>query len=208
MKSEKEKLLSLKFLILISIMLLVIIFYAINPTDNKIINKKINFEDKIEKSKNDIEIRTATKNKYENKESEIKKTVGKTTKEIIISEAEIPQNSYNVLLDELKIYPSKSNTGILAIINRLIKFKGYKPDLIKITEDEPNPKGNYTAAYFDIISGEMHINKDVLFKLSTKQIIPILAHETEHFDTIAKIIKSMGEEEFFALMKKNKRFSK
>lgn len=196
MKSKKDKQLSLSFLILISILLLVIGIYIIYP--NK---KNISVETEQSQSKkviinNQSTFKVTTKPSAKGKQEKVK-----FLNKDIETKPIAPSYTYNNMLDELKNYPASSSLHI--IINRLIQNKGYKQDLVKVKIDETTSIGSYNAGYFDILTGEMHINKTVLYKSNTKQIIPIIAHEIEHFDTIAKLIKSMGEEQFWQFLQTN-----
>ncbi len=195
MKSDKNQIISLRFLILMSLLLLVIGLYSVHPTVKIAPEENFKSVKKIITKKNNNYIQVS-------KPVEKKEKIKFVNKEIK-TETITPSYTYNSMLDELKQYPSKNISSLTAIINKIIKNKGYRENLIKVKVDDTISQGSYTAAYFDIPSGEIHVNKDILYKLSTKETVAILAHEIEHFDTVAKLVRVMGEDEFLQFMQKN-----
>lgn len=116
---------------------------------------------------------------------------------------------FDKLLDELAQYPAKNIASVEAIVNKILKHKGYSEYTVKIVSDEradlkSNTAGSYMAANFNIQTGCVHINKVALYGLKIEDIIAILAHELDHFDKIAQVCKSMGSENFLKLLYDNK----
>ena len=200
MRRKKDQSISLKFLIFISLSLIGIIIYCTYPNTLEKIKKNITYEEFLEnRPKNYSQIKT----------SQIQPII-KTNQ----SPKEIPEinyksdNNFKRLLDELKRYPSRSISSAEIITKNLLIYLGYngyeiKIQPISITNNGLKPIGTSIAASFDIKTGTLKLNKDLISKLETEEITAIIAHELDHFDKIAKICKSMGAENFFNFTQEN-----
>lgn len=116
---------------------------------------------------------------------------------------------FDNLLAELEQYPPKNLTSVESIINKILAYKGYPSNIIKIVTEERDQlkettQGSYLAAAFNIQTGCVQINKAALYGLRIQDTVALLAHELDHFDKIAKVCKSMGYENFIKLLNENK----
>ena len=115
---------------------------------------------------------------------------------------------YNKILDIISQYPAKSIDSARNIVNKLLVYKGYPQNCIRvipsdIDQSKSKTEGNYMVANFDFNTGNLYISSKMLYELDTKKLIAVLAHELDHFDKLAKICKYMGITEFEQLFKDN-----
>ena len=112
-----------------------------------------------------------------------------------LEQKKLDYNNLYEILDELKTlsvtHPNTPNT----IVDALLQNRQYPKGLLKVEfENIPtsitNNQTTLTVAYFDILSGVIKINKTALNKINTEKLVAILAHEIDHFDTVAKIYKT------------------
>ncbi len=226
MPRKSEKPISLKFLFFITIVVVVIIWYISLPNDIKKINKSKTFDEMLEYSNAGSYSRIKTEEKKsENipqnpletvstepvRKSTTKKqtAVRQNTVKQVQSVKQNKQDEYDKLLNSLCLYPAKSIHSVEIIVNKILKYKGYPENTIKVVPNTPDQskaktQGSYMAAAFEFSSGNMLISETSVYKLDIKEVIAIIAHELDHFDKIAKVCKSMGVPAFKAFMKENK----
>ena len=102
-----------------------------------------------------------------------------------------------MLLDDLKTLPINKQETAIKIVQSLLIYKEYPKDVVKVEfEQIPlstiNNSDTITIAYFDYKNGIIKINELALSKISTPQLVMVIAHELEHFDVIAKVYKSLN----------------
>ncbi len=216
--SKKPLVVLILFLIVMGIITL---FYIFHNDGMKKLNKNKTFEEMLE---------------YSNSKWKTQKPVYRTAKEIYrndnlyipelppdyvptavptaatpVSEAKKPQKTeadYKNLLTEMKQYPTRTEEQVQKAVNKLLVFKGYPENTVKVvaTElDQSRAKSheNYMVANFDFSSGNLRISPKMLYQLDNKVLIAILAHELDHFDKLANICKSMGIDQFTKLFNDN-----
>lgn len=232
MAQKKPQPISLKFLILSVAFIIAFLVYATTPNEMKQIRESQTFEEQLEYKNKDYESHTASESIYSrlNKEEDelnkkikqaekeqqrykqlTKKESPKQIKQIVTNKKVDYQQDevFFALLDNLKHYSPKSVSSAENIVRKILRYKGY-PDYILniVVEEDENLKqktqGSYVAAYFNIQTGQMHINKGPLYQLKIEEVIAIIAHELDHFDKIAKVCKSMGTAEFVKMLNDNK----
>ena len=222
MRNNSTPPISLKFLIFLFGIVTIMFFYATTPNEvNNINNKKQSFEEMLEynnispKKDEDIYedsiLSSETQIKNTNIEQqdilsayippEYNRPVNSTNKNINT------QEKYNELLDELKILQPKSINSVATAVNKILEYKGYPSNLVKITTDmnksNLNIQGSYLIAQFEFPTGEMKISREQIYNLDMKLIISIVAHELDHFEKIAQICKYMGMTEFKKMLSEN-----
>ncbi len=100
------------------------------------------------------------------------------------------------LLDKLKTLPINKKETVSTIVGELLKFKQYPANIINVEfENIPqsaiNNTETITIAYFDYEKGIIKVNELALSQITTPELIAVIAHELDHFDTIAKIYKGL-----------------
>ncbi len=219
MRKKQENQISLKFIFFLLFVVLVIIFYISQPNNNKKINKTKTFEEMLEYSSASSYgyIKKENKEELENKKQNTNaQNNSKETKKIYINqedsyiESSVPLSNkdYDKLLDMLSQYPAKSIDSARNIVNKLLVYKGYPENCIRvissdIDQSRSKTEGNYQVANFNFNSGNMYISSKMLYELDTKVLIAILAHELDHFDKLAKVCKYLGVDQFEQLFEEN-----
>lgn len=230
-RKDRQQPISMKFVFLFVITVIGILVYAFTPNEMAKINSPKDFHEMLEynpsatgapKRKvnpNEIQKQLANK-KIVSSESFAKKNKAVTG---LQQNSELPPNiqqsnhqeqklseeeQYNVLLDDLRMYPTRSTDTIVLIVNKLLQHKGYYADTVRVEIDDI-PKnvqiqGSYIAAIFDFQSGKMYVNKDRIFEMKKEEVIAVLAHELDHFDKLACVCKSMGVSDFIRQLRENK----
>lgn len=213
MQKNKEQAISTKYIFFLISIIAVSVWYISLPDKNVKIHKNKTFEERLEYSNSNIYRLNKIADKeldkiYINNENNNIETENKP--ETIKDEYNISDNSeyYNKLLDSLQEYPPRTQYSIENIVNKLIAFKGYPLETINIIitdleQTKSKTQGHYQVAQFDFVNGDLYITQEVVYKLDTKNIIAILAHEIDHFDKLAKLCKYMGIEEFSELFYEN-----
>ncbi len=232
MAHKKPQPISLKFLILSVTFIIAFLVYATTPNEMKKIKNSQTFEEKLEYRNKDYESHTAAESIYNRlsreesanqirikQESNQQREYRQPVKEQYTNQTKQPiskkkpdyseDKAFFALLDELKNYSPKSITSAESIVRKILRYKGYPDYIVNIvSEEESNLKqktqGSYVAAYFNIQTGQMHLNKAPLYQLEIEEVVAIIAHELDHFDKIAKICKSMGTAEFIKMLNDNK----
>lgn len=108
---------------------------------------------------------------------------------------------YNKLLDELAQYPPNSELSLQNALGKLLVFKGYPADIINISfVDFENISSlsidSYDILEFNILNGEIYVNKQIFYKSDFKALLAVLSHELDHFDKLAMLFKSVGIQKF------------
>ena len=211
MRKKKDKSISLKFLIFISLSITGIIIYATYPNTLEKIRKGITYEEQLEIT-NNLSSRKeviSKRNEEEISQNTNNTIITKRTNRIIRTTSNYKDdNNFKLLLDELKKYPSNSVSSAQILTERILKYLGYNGYEVKIktnniTEEGVKPIGTTIAAHFDIPTGTIYINQSLISKLNIKELTAIIAHELDHFDKIAKLCKFMGPENFFNFTNEN-----
>lgn len=217
-RKKSEEHISLKFIFFLLAVFSVILFYISEPNDMKKLNKTKTFEEMLEYSNADSYIhKTEEKNEEKVKTQQIPhKKIEYTTpiKHQYIPEAQesiVIQKSetdYKLLLDSLTEYPAKSTNSVRNIVNKLLEYKGYPQNCLRvipsdIDQSKAKTQGNYMVANFDFNTGNLYISNQMLYELNNKVLIAILAHELDHFDKLAKTCKYMGVTQFEQLFNDN-----
>ena len=215
MYNRKENHISLKFIFFLLVIFSIIIYYISQPSGNQNVNKTKTFEEMLEYSnatsyptKKDItekELKNSVEIKNNRSTQQISK-VYKNKEEVVT--AKNTEADYNKILDIISQYPAKSIDSARNIVNRLLVYKGYPQNCIRvipsdIDQSKSKTEGNYMVANFDFNTGNLYISSKMLYELDTKKLIAVLAHELDHFDKLAKICKYMGITEFEQLFKDN-----
>ena len=168
-----------------------------------------------------IKKQQATRPNNQSKSSQPKKQIQQQTnnnsninmfekrEETAYSGINIYDDRFDDLLTTLAQYPPKNLSSVESIVNKILVYKGYPANTIRIVTDEreelkTQTQGSYIAASFNIQTGCVHINKVALYGLRIQDTVAILAHELDHFDKIAKVCKSMGSDNFIKLLNENK----
>ncbi len=215
MYNRKENHISLKFIFFLLVIFSIIIYYISQPSGNQNVNKTKTFEEMLEYSnatsyptKKDI-TEKELKNSIEIKNNRSTQQISKVykNKEEVVT-AKNTEADYNKILDIISQYPAKSIDSARNIVNRLLVYKGYPQNCIRvipsdIDQSKSKTEGNYMVANFDFNTGNLYISSKMLYELDTKKLIAVLAHELDHFDKLAKICKYMGITEFEQLFKDN-----
>lgn len=233
-RKEKQKPISTVFVVIFVITVIAMLTYAFTPNEIKKIKSKKNFEEMLEYnhrfsrgaileqgqqtqpvvktvvSSEDYKIKQPPAASYEQEYSPRVVTqpqIEEVANDNTIVYAKQTKQSYNDLLDNLKMYPSRSLDTINLVVNKLLEYKGYPQNTVNVLEAEAvknvQIKGSYIAAYFDFQSGAMYIDKNRLFALKKEEVIAILAHELDHFDKLACICKSMGVSSFVSKLQES-----
>jgi len=208
-KNPNNKAVSLKFIISVFAVLTALLFYISYPSDTVKKGKK-SFSEQLEYNSSPQSVKEI-QDKYRIKKQN-KNTIEAYERNIEAAQADKPAppekydpyakiKSYNLLLDELSKYPSQSEYTAVNAVKKLLEFKGYPGNIIKISFSNTSRKPLHTSAScmfadFDFLSGTLSINKKRLRSLDTNTILAVLAHELDYFDKLAKIRKTAGTEEF------------
>ena len=215
MYNKKENHISIKFIFFLLVIFSIIIYYICQPSGNKNINKAKTFEEMLEYSnttsyptKKDIadkELKDSVEIKNNRSTQPIPK-VSQNKEDVVTTKN--TEEDYNKILDIISQYPAKSIDSARNIVNRLLVYKGYPQNCIRvipsdIDQSKSKTEGNYMVANFDFNTGNLYISSKMLYELDTKKLIAVLAHELDHFDKLAKICKYMGITEFEQLFKDN-----
>lgn len=240
MAQKSKNPISLKFLFFVTVISLIIFFYATTPNDMKKIQKSKTYEEMLEYT-NTKTVKSNTNNTVNktgnSRPNKVAKSEPQTQKRQQPTEENTQQKisfinyptvqknndnnsqdietinkydeEFNRLLDNMVQYPAKSIASVETIVNKILEYKGYPKNTIRIVSDEKSglqshTQGSYVAAYFNMQTGNIHINKVPLYSLRMPEIIAILAHELDHFDKISKVCKSMGAENFIKMLEDNK----
>ena len=215
MYNRKENHISLKFIFFLLVIFSIIIYYISQPSGNKNVNKAKTFEEMLEYSnttsyltrKDDTDV--AHKNIIKSKSVKSKQPISKvSTNTEEVDTVTKTEADYNKILDIISQYPAKSIDSARNIVNKLLVYKGYPQNCIRvipsdIDQSKSKTEGNYMVANFDFNTGNLYISSKMLYELDTKKLIAVLAHELDHFDKLAKICKYMGITEFEQLFKDN-----
>ncbi len=232
MAQKKPQPISLKFLVLSVTFIIAFLVYATTPNEIKQIKKSQTFEEKLEYRNKNYESHTAAESIYnrlsaeedantrrirrennqQQKHIQTQKQPFQTQVKKVEKKVETDytkDKAFFALLDELKKYSPKSMSSAEGIVRKILRYKGYPDYVINIvSEEQTNLKqktqGSYVAAYFNIQTGQMHLNKTPLYQLNIEEVVAIIAHEIDHFDKVAKICKSMGTAEFVKMLDENK----
>ncbi len=225
MRRKQANKISLKFIFFLLFIFSVIIFYISQPSNSKKLNKVKTFEEMLEYTNNNSSSKIeSTKRAEQNEISQNYKTEKSveyperkqniSTQEIITNNydnytVQRTSNKYNDLLDSLSEYPVKSITSATNIVNKLLAYKGYPQNCLRvlskdIDQSRSKTEGSYQVANFDFSSGNMYISEKMLYELDTKVLIAIIAHELDHFDKLVKVCKYMGLQQFRQLLEDNK----
>ena len=215
MYNKKENHISIKFIFFLLVIFSIIIYYICQPSGNKNINKAKTFEEMLEYSnttsyptKKDIadkELKDSVEIKN-NRSTQPRPKVSQNKEDVVTTKN--TEEDYNKILDIISQYPAKSIDSARNIVNRLLVYKGYPQNCIRvipsdIDQSKSKTEGNYMVANFDFNTGNLYISSKMLYELDTKKLIAVLAHELDHFDKLAKICKYMGITEFEQLFKDN-----
>ena len=216
MRRKKTNKISLKFIFFLLVILSVIVFYISQPSDNKKINKSKTFEEMLEYSNTNSTSKIKEQEDNRISEDYEKENKVRTSKQIqYIPQKQIEQanyttaNNYDRLLDSLSEYPAKSISSATNIVNKLLVYKGYPQNCLRVVssdidQSKSKTEGSYQVANFDFSSGNMYISSKMLYELDTKVLIAIIAHELDHFDKLVKVCKYMGLQQFKQLLEDNK----
>ena len=216
---KKEQPISLRFLFIFTAFIIVFFVYATTPNDMKKIKQTKTFEEMLEYTNDSISNKTIEENAIE-KNVVLPKEISYQKQETTYA----PQQKYTVekkkrinyrddsdfleLLDNLKKQPAMSTSSAEVIVKEILKYKGFPEYCVNVVIDDENTKqktqGSYVAAYFNISTGNLHVNKEVLYQTSIEQTIAIIAHELDHFEKNAQICKSMGTAAYAKLLTDNK----
>jgi hypothetical protein len=117
-------------------------------------------------------------------------------------------NNFDKFLNEALNYPLKSTEDLQHILNKLLVYKGYPENLIKISASDINQgraqsNNNQEMANFNFGSGKITVNSHSLANTDNKEYIAILAHEFDHFDKLANLCKAIGINKFQEILGKN-----
>ncbi len=213
MSKKDNQRISIKFVLFLIISITGIIIYCLQPTkENQI--KDLSYEELLEKSHRTVsrttyipeQVQTVQNNTNQIQSNEI---INNITEESERKPTNYKQDeNFNKLLEELKLYPSKSSSSAKIVTERLLKYLGYngyeiKVNINNLSDKSKKPEGIVVAGNFNIKTGQLNLNQELLTKLDITELTAIIAHELDHFDKIAKICKSMGTENFFKFTKDN-----
>ena len=219
-EKRKEQPISLKFLLFLFIGFIVIVSYISIPNDMKKIEKNKTYEEMLEYSRpnnNSIaeyqEERAKETIKQEQNDTSNLQTLTTITPEQIFNNTQNKTVNYKTdanfkkLLNDLTMYPPHSIPTATIIANKLLEYKGYSADTLNVTAatsfSQGKTPGSYTAAYFNIATGDLIVNSELIYKYNNQYLTAIIAHELDHFEKMAQICKSMGVNNFIAFMHKN-----
>ncbi len=223
-KNETEPI-SVKFLVMMTAMVLLMLVYATTPNQEKEVKRnKKSYKEMLEYNlPSNQNSRIKVTNKYADMTPEntsipelnngtYKYSQEKNTSSTLHSpkQAEKVQKTkkgsiedYNKILDTVRKLPSKSVPSLQITLEKLLEYKGYPPQILKIVLTGSSPQSKIFIAAFDFSTGEIRISRDSVYSLNIEHIIPIIAHELDHFDNLAKMCKAMGIDNFKAFMENN-----
>ncbi len=211
MRKNYQKSTPIKFLIFLLAIIVMLIIYISSPDDNQKKNEKKTYQEMLEYSNRNNNNSEKKAIKKEVKEQEY--LPGKKSDELL-KKQEIQENlnstkeNYDKLLDDITQYPLKNKTTVTYIINKILTFKGYPKDIIKvistdIDQSKSKMQNSYNAANFDFKTGNLYLSEKILYDININTLTAILVHELDHFDKLAKICKNMGLERFKNLFREN-----
>ena len=202
---RKKEPVSILFVISFLAFILFLIFYITSPNKLDGTKGKKSFEELLEyKTDNKINTKKVVNHSIENNNinsivNDIKPSIQtkNSSQPVFIDKTKL----YNDLLDELSVYPSKSEFFVNLAVNKLLNFKGYPENTLKIIISDMNSPASksmnsFMLANFNFLNGELNISQKLLYELDVKIIIAVLAHEIDHFDKFAKLCKFLGVENF------------
>ncbi len=207
--NQKDKPISLVFVVSIVLVFIAALYYISLPSDRKNILKSKTFEEQLEYGKiSENKVKPEYSYKVPEQQDVVKQSKEPEIPQKIVSpEIKIfsDEENMNALLDELAEYPSNSLHFVEVIVNKILEYTGYPSGMVRVLSNDINKgkskiQGSYMTAYFDIPSGNIYVDSSSLYSLDKKLLIAILCHELDHFDKMAKIAKSMGAAEFTALL--------
>ena len=222
-KKKKEQPISIRFVLALIAFVIVFLVYVTTPNEMKKIKESRTFEEMLEYtntssySKNTIDEKIANTINSQNKISqEINNNIEKPNYQAEFKQTTIQKRKVNyksdanfkALLDELRQLPAMSASSAEIIVKEILKYKGFSEYCINVVIEEENTKqktqGSYVAAYFNISSGDLHINKEVMYQVGIEQTVAIIAHELDHFEKNAQLCKALGTNEYAKLLTDNK----
>ena len=208
-KNPNDKAVSLKFIIAVSAVITALIFYISYPDGTDGEKGKKSFSEQLEYNSspqtagvNAVQNYTKKRNKnsssYEQTAGETAADAPKTPKALTPYSR---QKVYNQILDELAEYPSQSEFTTITAVKKLLAFKGYPENILKVSFSNTGKKtvqtsDSYMFADFDFLTGTLCISRNLLRAFDTNTVLAVLAHELDYFDKLAKIRKIAGAEEF------------
>lgn len=216
---KKEQPISLRFLFIFTAFIIAFFVYATTPNDIKKIKQTKTFEEMLEYSNDSISNKIIEEEKIETSIIPKQQTYYQSNQTVYtplqnyVTEKKKRINykddaDFLELLDNLRKQPSMSTTSAEVIVKEILKYKGFPEYCVNVVIEDENTKqktqGSYVAAYFNISSGDLHVNKEVLYKTSIEQTVAIIAHELDHFEKNAQICKSMGTDAYAKLLTDNK----
>ncbi|MBQ4078090.1 hypothetical protein IJD15_02795 [bacterium] len=216
---KKEQPISLRFLFIFTAFIIAFFVYAATPNDIKKIKQSKTFEEMLEYTNDTVSnkkvVEETTSNSFQKAPEVIQTTQQQTYYYQTVPSYEKKRkinykddSTFLELLDALRKQPAMSTTSAEVIVKEILKYKGFPEHSINVVIEDENAKqktqGSYVAAYFNISSGNLHVNKEVLYKTSIEQTIAIIAHELDHFEKNAQICKSMGTDSYAKLLIDNK----
>ncbi len=217
-EKRKEQPISLKFLLFLFIGFIVIVSYISIPNDMKKIETNKTYEEMLEYRPNNENVYQENLSSSDNTQK-VTQNISNPQLETTITPEQIFNNTQNKiinyktdskfkeLLDDLTMYPPHSIPTATIIANKLLEYKGYSADTLNVTAatsfSQGKTPGSYTAAYFNIATGDLIVNSELIYKYNNQYLTAIIAHELDHFEKIAQICKSMGVNNFIEFMNKN-----
>ena len=222
-KKKKEQPISIRFVLALIAFVIVFLVYVTTPNEMKKIKESRTFEEMLEYTnptshskttaeENIIKTQQAEDSTYKEIDNNIE------NRKYQIQNQQIPaqkrkvdyksDENFKALLDELRQLPAMSSSSAEIIVKEILKYKGFSEYSINVVIEEENTQqktqGSYVAAYFNISSGNLHINKEVMYQVGIEQTIAIIAHELDHFEKNAQICKALGTAEYSKLLTENK----
>lgn len=214
-KKETEPI-SIKFLLMLTAMIILMLVYATTPNQEKQVkeNKKT-YEEMLEyntgeevsiiKVTNDIQevpYEDNIQSQY-NKEEQVSQPQTIPQFQNQTQEIKNKKLTYNEILDFARGLPSKSVPSVQMVLEKLLEHKGYPPQFLKLVVTGNQNKNNIFVAGFDFTTGVINLSRESVYSLNIEHIIPIIAHEIDHFDKLAQMCKTMGIEDFKRFMYTN-----
>ena len=223
-KRNETEPISVKFLVMMTAMVILMLVYATTPNQEKeVLKNKKSYKEMLEynlpSNQNSI---IKINNKYADLEEdnttpsingqtykysqEEKNSVAYSSQKTVEKKPKLPKGSieeYNKILDTVRKLPSKSVPSLQLTLEKFLEYKGYPPQILKIVLTGNSPQSKIFIAAFDFSTGEVRISRDSVYSLSIEHLIPVIAHELDHFDNLAKMCKAMGVDNFKTFMENN-----
>lgn len=219
-ENKNKNQISLGFVAIMALLITVMVCYAIVPSERlSKSKKKLTYEEKLalikanQKNQNDYDDFYTYLRKSSSQKTNIKQEV-KNTPEFTVLDINVnpvikygaPKKSNNEFYKELIKFPISNITDVQLAVDKINEHNGYPRGIVTVKERNSMTSGakipeSYILGIFDAASGAVYINSNAINSLQPQILIPVIAHELDHFDKIIKICKSMGADNYIKLLR-------